>query len=384
MGKSTQRKKAEAVAYDQQLSSILSSHNTRPANYERKFNKRDYGYLTVLGKGRVVKFDQRVNDIKEYALKDLESWRPTSFNERRAVIEFLQYAVCKYQVPSFLYNVFFINGESKFATWFFAIASGKSFYKEISNRFMTKAETHHFINSYDKSKDICENVWRSKILVNGGDLSLVNMFMSTNFSSDSNKLYIPFWGSAILFFVKNRPESSNELQELIDYLGSAYQEDNSFGLKNRTLNSIRNLSNEWHIEQALFSKIDREYKSEWSGINIDDWTYVETYKIGDAELHRTWYINQLLNTDALSREGKEMHHCVGSYATGCANGTCAIFSLSVEDFASGVKRKRELTIEVRPSTFKVVQVRGKFNRQASRLELAVISRWERNHLRSIK
>ena len=65
-----------------------------------------------------------------------------------------------------------------------------------------------------------------------------------------------------------------------------------------------------------------------------------------------------------------MSHCAGSYASACAAGTSAIFSLRTGG-------RRLLTIEVRPRHRLVVQARGAGNRPATDGELDVIRAWAR-------
>ena len=67
-----------------------------------------------------------------------------------------------------------------------------------------------------------------------------------------------------------------------------------------------------------------------------------------------------------------MHHCVASYATSCASGRCAIFSLKLEDGGGAIRR---VTIGVETKSRKIVQVRGRYNRMPEPMDERFIRNW---------
>lgn len=79
------------------------------------------------------------------------------------------------------------------------------------------------------------------------------------------------------------------------------------------------------------------------------------------------------NGKALVEEGIAMRHCVGTYAARAKEGDVVIFGVTVD--VDGQPRKRALTIEVRPTTREIVQVRGKTNRRASDVERGIVRAW---------
>ena len=94
----------------------------------------------------------------------------------------------------------------------------------------------------------------------------------------------------------------------------------------------------------------------------------------------TWKIEALLSRRAVYREGRDMRHCVASYADRCAAGECSIWSLkaSVGDLVM-----ERLTVEVSRDRV-IMQVRGKCNAPAGREALDVLRRWaKRENLDSL-
>ena len=66
-----------------------------------------------------------------------------------------------------------------------------------------------------------------------------------------------------------------------------------------------------------------------------------------------------------------MHHCVGSYASICSAGKCAIFS--VRYYEHNKEKDTTATVEVRDE--RIVQVRGKYNRRPDDKTLSAIRDW---------
>jgi ankyrin repeat protein len=87
----------------------------------------------------------------------------------------------------------------------------------------------------------------------------------------------------------------------------------------------------------------REFGNEEGG-------YEEVLRVGNYKWLR------LLSTAQLNYEGKEMQHCVGSYAHNVSSRSCEIFSLRDSN------DEPHVTIEYRPSSDEVNQIKGKQNK----------------------
>ncbi len=84
-------------------------------------------------------------------------------------------------------------------------------------------------------------------------------------------------------------------------------------------------------------------------------------------------IKQIRNIQALVREGKQMNHCVASYAGECASGESSIWTMKLYPLKG--KMKKALTIEVLEKSGKVNEALGKFNRSPSKLEEQWLAAW---------
>jgi hypothetical protein len=85
-----------------------------------------------------------------------------------------------------------------------------------------------------------------------------------------------------------------------------------------------------------------------------------------------WTIEAIPDGLSLVEEGRAMHHCVALYGPSVARGRSSIWSMkrSVDGAA-----RRALTIQVRPASREIVQVRGACNRRPKEAELRVLASW---------
>jgi len=86
----------------------------------------------------------------------------------------------------------------------------------------------------------------------------------------------------------------------------------------------------WHIQLAREAKAAAV--SGWPKANIPDFEHVETNP--DSDQVTRWRIAELCTHKELFTEGREMRHCVSSYARHCRAGKQSVWSLQV----SGRKR----------------------------------------------
>lgn len=127
----------------------------------------------------------------------------------------------------------------------------------------------------------------------------------------------------------------------------------------RSLNNIIIDVDDWHIARIFIKKIKT---TRWKQ-SFEDWEYKK-------DDNNEFYIKELYTAQMLSEEGREMGHCVSSYAHSCASGKSIIFSLSKF-------RKRMVTFEMIKSTYTIVQIKGKYNRNATSEEINIINRFAR-------
>jgi hypothetical protein len=135
---------------------------------------------------------------------------------------------------------------------------------------------------------------------------------------------------------------------------------------------VQRLVELWHRRLYTASLSPRELDRTWKPCGIAGHAQTATA----CGVSYEWEIVELLSTIELRDEGATMRHCVASYATRAASGSCAIFSLrrrhvGESDFVS------QVTIEVDPKYRQIVQARCARNQVPSSDELRVIREWAR-------
>ena len=129
---------------------------------------------------------------------------------------------------------------------------------------------------------------------------------------------------------------------------------------------IRQVDN-WHRSLA---KDNCHQFQQWAPHGIQALEFMEgSLKGGNLKI---WTVRELLSSKALLSEGRQLKHCVATYASSCAAGHCSIWTMELESLQSHSKL---LTIEVLKRSQSICQVRGKHNRLATANELKIIRRW---------
>ncbi|TWU59274.1 hypothetical protein Poly51_20610 [Rubripirellula tenax] len=138
-------------------------------------------------------------------------------------------------------------------------------------------------------------------------------------------------------------------------------------MKGRTATSMLRQVDAWHRSLA---NSNRYQIASWKSSAIGGFEMTEGSIAG--ENLKIWTIRELLSSKSLTIEGRKLGHCVATYARSCSNGATSIWTMEVETF-TGIEKR--VTIEVRPATRQVVQVRGRHNRRMTEQEGGIIRRW---------
>jgi len=303
------------------------------------------------------------------AFRKPETFVSRGYSREKQIKDFVRHVLCEYWVPGFMFQCWMNQDQEsqQYRAWFTCIASGGSLYKSYAKGLLTKAETHDFLYRSCRDFTINQNIWRSKIKSRGGSERLIHALVGP----DRIRImrHDEFWDGVIRFFAKNEVDKE-ALGELFDYISHRHYNDQAFSMKGRTLGSLMQLSNEWHREvQAKKGNT----KVEWLPSSIGDDMWEENFKFDKRVYVRTWYVIELLSDKALMKEGRAMKHCVGGYMHRCKSGHSAIFSMTSEDVFEG--KERHLTIEVFPSSQRIVHARGKCNTHLTGKQEQMLRKW---------
>jgi hypothetical protein len=229
-----------------------------------------------------------------------------------------------------------------------------------------------------------------QVLSLGGNDKLYHALMKTQEIRQGAGGREPFWATVIELYCKADMFDYEQVPQINDYINHKLftaTPKNPYTMKGKTIEMLLRQSEKWHTEEALRQKYDAMVRRQgaaaeararrvlgfryvppamlpnWKGINVPEWSkQVKTASGGKHE----YKITQIKTHRGLIDEGATMHHCVGSYASSCASGLKAIFSL--RDFDQPM-----VTIEVTGG--EVVQAKGPRNRSPEGWQMNLIKEW---------
>ena len=313
-------------------------------------------------------------DYDGFCVRLPETWVPLTRSNRedRQQSDLIRHLFRLYPVPGFLEAAWTSKDERRFHTaggtveftdWYIAVAQGRSLFGTCTKGYLSRRETHVFLKAPDRFS-IRRNIWWARALCFGGDLGIAERIARSKLHR--HDFSDQFWISVMRFFVAN-PVHLHEMDDLLDYLAAARDENPAFTMKERTLRSVRRASEEWHRYMA---RRRRHSGLSWPGRAIarPGWSLAFGRDIGKE----TFTVRQITTGRRLVEEGRAMRHCVALYERFCIEGRSSIWTMKKRSALDAVTRC--LTIEVdRAGT--IVQARGYANRPPRPREAAVLAKW---------
>ncbi len=314
-------------------------------------------------------------------LRPVEDWKPQTRNVCRQFASLARHLFVRWPVPACMDSVWFKGGSPdalRQQRWFLHVGGGQNIRTADLSLPYTKKMAHHFMQAPPEYTIEVALRW-GQIHGLGGDARLVRAILGTRLGTTFENE--DFWATVIQFFVAHPMLDRAQIGPIIDYLhhekfvpkevfvapGVVEQREPPqpyLNLKGRTPASLLREVESWHstLAAARFPLV------EWPSSGIEGFLSVE--ETGGSP--KIWTITELCSTKALVAEGREMRHCVASYAQSCAHGDCSIWTLEVE---TAERRSKLLTIEVRSDTRMIVQAKGKGNMLPGEKHRALLRRW---------
>jgi hypothetical protein len=377
MGKRNRLKEADRAAARSAVAAVLRKHAVRPDRAAAET------FLDFSPERR-----RAVDALRSHALRPPEAWRCRikSRSEERRFLDLVRFCFARYGVAPHLENLWLVDIADDFVdavaavdpraprrtdrpclrSWYIVAAQGGSLYRAAARPYLTRLETHHFLNAPREVESTARAFWYAFARAETDDRAAalrVARSKLTDFSAASS-----FWKDVARTLARHAL-AVNEIDDLVDFLRAARAEDESFSIKGRTLGSLRRRMEEWH--RAL--RKERQISGgAWPGHPIPD----VTYEAGREEKRAIWHFRQIKTGSDLFREGQRMRHCVASYKQACVAGSLSIWSLTCE-FPLGFLN-RAVTLEVRANG-DIAQCRGFANRLPHANEAAMVKRWADDH-----
>jgi len=255
---------------------------------------------------------------------------------------------------------------------------------------LTKKEAH-IIGDAPSKYNIDQAIRWAQLIVMECDNRLINAALSTQRTASGigDVHYKGFWLTVVAFFNKYPMLDRHQLGPVVDYIyiikySTRYEwdaeagrrvsvkpEQPNFEMKGRSPEVLLASVEAWHRELNRGATKEARGRGKWESCGIPGFDL----SLGNAKkgTARLWKIRELTNYAELCREGREMKHCVYSYANSCARGRTSIWTMTLDRQNNG--QQKCVTIEVNVQTKAIVQVKGKCNRGIDRQEMDILGAW---------
>jgi hypothetical protein len=323
---------------------------------------------------------------EEKWLRPIDDWKPRGKAIESILKSLIKHLFIKYPVPEFWYAVWFGGmrgtGSGVSPASFIELAQGKSLYKLIKDgQFavpFTKKQCHTFLGQRSM-RHVPQAVRYTQIMSFEGEKRLAQALSDTPWGETIGApVEEKFRQGVAQWFCNQGMIDPVQVGPLIDYIGNQREENPEWAITGRTGQSLMRAMKEWHrnlannrrvAQRARWAELRKPPPDVWDSCGIKGWSYQRKGRDKKGnKMTEFWEINEITSLKELREEGRELRHCVASYAWSVSKGGKAIFSLSCG-------RERRLTIEVHPPTATVVQARGICNQLGGDIEVDLMRRW---------
>ncbi|MEO0475564.1 MAG: PcfJ domain-containing protein [Planctomycetota bacterium] len=322
-------------------------------------------------------------DRHECWLRDPVDFRPGSQDTREQFSALTRHLFARYYPPAFLEQSWFERDPRQaraYQSWYLQLALGESPRRLAGLPIDLTNRAGHLLNLVPPQYTIEQGLRWVQLRAMGASIGLANMLLATriglDFSHDS------FWLTVVRFLIDQPALELLQVGPIVDYIyymrfqprwrydedGNASQQpiQPDFSMKGRTLHRLLQQVERWHRDLASLDP--EEAYEQWGPSGVPGKQWVD----GLGQAQKRLVVRELLNSGELISESAAMHHCVGTYAKWCKEGTSAIFTLVC---IQGVTTRSLLTIEVDPEERTIDQVRGKCNVPATDEERRFVRHW---------
>lgn len=316
-------------------------------------------------------------DFKDKWIRPLRDWRPAKNRKGFKLFkDLVNHLFVAYNLPAFMYKVW-EHPDRYPMNWFWVLANGYTIKHADVPLPLTKKMAHWYQFAPGNLTPLEALHW-ARVMGMSQSKALAKTYVATVVQNQLQGDH-PFWDKVIHFFANHPNVSIRQIAALMRYLYyRRFVNGENLILKGRSIKVLIRLKDEWEVEQRLAKLRQLEKLRQWQPSNIKGMNWVFGKK---RKVHVYYFIHELTNEKALKEEGKMMRHCVAGYVRRCMDTSyvTSIWSLK-RSLPHSSETQRVLTIQV--TNNRIVQVKGKCNRQPSADEIDLLSQWaKRERLR---
>lgn len=369
--KSKQHSNREVIA-----GATYSTHPLMRKLCEAVYNHRKGILLANMGGGVLfANLLANVCEMHQYMIRGVDTWNCNTKNRDRIFSSLIRHLFARYDVPAFMDSIWYMadmrnrNHRLGFQVWC-KVAQGENVRKVETRVPWTKRMAHIFLQSSVQYSYV-EALRRAQIMVFREDnrlIDAINRSLLRDMTADEE-----FWATVIQWFCNQDMLDYAQVAPLIDFIRFRKEEEAAFSMKGRNpLRLIRDME-EWHnqLSKMKVSKATGPFPS--SNLRIFEQEDRETLQGQKVKI--VWKVEEILDEKALLKEGRDLSHCVYSYASSIRSGNTAIWSLRKSYPFCPSMWEPQVTIEVRVRDRMIVQARGSCNRSMTPKERRLVELW---------
>ena len=304
-------------------------------------------------------------------------WVPSGRGRATLFRSLAAHQLARHPMPTVLWTVFFDPFLPALVPLVAHVAAGGSLYEYARDTGfpipLSRRMCHELLATPFRGH-LFHAIRRVEVRSVGGDDTLYAAWMRTRVAQElGTRDDERFWLGVLAWLAKVPLLDASRIGPLVDYISFRKREDGAFSLQGRTVASLTRGMADWHRDLAR----ERDLRgtifqpSGFSPIEIE-----VKQRDPTGGIHKgVWRVGEILSSKDLLAEGRRMGHCVFSYARDIESGQTSIWSMTLEDGRGATGTWAMLTIEVRNELRRVVQARGRFNRQPTNAEHQILVRW---------
>ncbi len=314
-------------------------------------------------------------------LRLVDDWEPRGKAADTLFRSLASHRLARFPMPSIVWNAFFEDAPNHeplvaLATHVAAGGSMFAYANDAKTAFpipLTRRMCHDVLAT-PSDVSFLSAIRRAQVRAAGGDRRFFEAWRvlapATRIGSKPEE---DFWFTVVQWFAKAGMIDHAQIGPIVDYVGHRRRDDPSFSMKGRTAPALLRATREWHGDLAKAEAVASKFflRSGFSAACYDD----SRRDPDGSHVKEKWEIREVLDAKTLADEGRRMGHCVYSYAWRIEKREVSIWSVQMEDGKGETGRWHMVTVEVRNDLKRVVQARGRFNRQMTPKELRILTRW---------
>jgi hypothetical protein len=263
MGKRNRAREARRRQHDDVVWTVLKSHSE--LEKVRALVRAPAACFDDFGSD----YRKKVAALRGYALRAPTDWRCRikSRSEEKRFLDLVRFSFARYRVAPHLEQAWIAEIDDDFVDrivapnpadlprtnapdmrrWYLVAAQGGSLYRQEAHRWLSKQECHHFLTAPAGVGSLRQAMWYAVARAQTESREAALKVARSKVAGYS--IASTWWKEAARFFARN-PIAVHEIDDLVDFLFVARQEDAAFTLKGRTLATLRRRMEDWHARCA--------------------------------------------------------------------------------------------------------------------------------------